>query len=56
MAGKDTFIISPGVVKALDHWGAFKGEPKGKAARADVRAILTTPGRIRRSGCRRISA
>jgi 3-methyladenine DNA glycosylase Tag len=40
MAGKDTFMLSPGVVKALDHWGAFKGEPKGKAARAQVQAIF----------------
>jgi len=40
MAGKDTFILSPGVVTALDHWGAYKGEPKGKAARAEVQAIF----------------
>ncbi|HUH83629.1 MAG TPA: DNA-3-methyladenine glycosylase I [Stellaceae bacterium] len=40
MAGKDTFMLSPGVVTALDHWGAYKGEPKGKAARAEVQAIF----------------
>jgi len=40
MAGKDTFILTPGVVTALDHWGAFKGEPKGKAARAQVQTIF----------------
>ena len=28
------------MVTALDHWGAYKGEPKGKAARAEVQAIF----------------
>ena len=36
MAGKDTFILTPSVVTALNHWGAFKGEPKSKADRAKV--------------------
>jgi len=36
MAGKDTFILTPSVVKALIHWGAVDGEPKGKRARAQV--------------------
>jgi 3-methyladenine DNA glycosylase Tag len=36
MAGKDTFVLTPYVVTALNHWGAFKGEPKGKADRAQV--------------------
>ena len=40
MAGKDTFMLSPGVITALDHWGAYKGEPKSKAARAEVQAIF----------------
>ena len=40
MVGKDTFVLTPAVVKALDHWGAFKGEPKGKADRAKVQAIF----------------
>ena len=40
MAGKDTFILSQSVVAALNHWGAFAGEPKGKAARASVQAIF----------------
>ncbi len=38
MAGKDTFILTPFVVKALNHWGAFSGEPKGKADRAKLQA------------------
>ena len=40
MVGKDTFVLTPAVVKALDHWGAFKGEPKSKADRATVQAIF----------------
>ena len=36
MAGKDTFVLTPDVVRALNHWGAFDGEPKGKAARRKV--------------------
>jgi len=40
MAGKDTFVLTPSVVKALNHWGAFAGEPKGKAARKTVQAIF----------------
>jgi 3-methyladenine DNA glycosylase Tag len=38
MAGKDTFVLTPYVVTALNHWGAFTGEPKGKADRAEVQA------------------
>jgi hypothetical protein len=38
MAGKDTFVLTPYVVKALNQWGAFKGEPKGKSDRAAVQA------------------
>ena len=40
MVGKDTFILTPYVVKALNHWGVFKGEPKGKGDRAKVGAIF----------------
>ena len=38
MAGKDTFVLTPYVVKALNQWGAFKGEPKSKSDRAAVQA------------------
>jgi 3-methyladenine DNA glycosylase Tag len=40
MAGKDTFILSPSVVGALNRWEAFAGEPKGKAARAAVQTAF----------------
>ena len=40
MAGKDTFILTPAVVKGLQEWGAFSGEPKSKADRAKVQAIF----------------
>jgi 3-methyladenine DNA glycosylase Tag len=42
MAGKDSFILTPSVVAALNHWGAFEGEPEGKADRAKVQAIFNT--------------
>ena len=40
MAGKDTFILTPFVVKALNHWGGFSGEPKGKADRTAVQQVF----------------
>ena len=40
MVGKDTFVLTPSVVAALNHWGAFKGEPKSKSDRAAVQAIF----------------
>ena len=40
MVGKDTFVLTPAVVTALQHWGAFDGEPKSKADRAKVQAIF----------------
>ncbi len=40
MAGKDTFIPTPYVVTALNHWGAYRGEPKGKAGRAELQALF----------------
>jgi 3-methyladenine DNA glycosylase Tag len=40
MAGRDTFILTPFVVSALNQWGAFAGEPTGKAARQEVQAIF----------------
>lgn len=36
MAGKDTFVLTGDVVRALNHWGAFDGEPKGKKAQVKV--------------------
>jgi 3-methyladenine DNA glycosylase Tag len=40
MAGKDTFILSPSVVTGLNHWGAIEGDPKGKAARANLQTVF----------------
>ena len=36
MAGKDTFLLTGDVVRALDRWRAVEGAPKGKAGRARV--------------------
>ncbi|MFQ6017038.1 MAG: DNA-3-methyladenine glycosylase I [Kiloniellaceae bacterium] len=40
MAGKDTFLLTGDVVRALNHWGAFEGAPKGKADRARVQEVF----------------
>ena len=44
MAGKDTFLLTGDVVRALGHWGAFEGAPKGKRAQADVQAAFNAWG------------
>jgi 3-methyladenine DNA glycosylase Tag len=38
MVGKDTFVLSDSVVKALQRWGVTEGPPKGKKDRARVQA------------------
>ena len=40
MAGKDTFILTPSVVAALNHWKALAGAPKTKSDRAKVQSIF----------------
>jgi 3-methyladenine DNA glycosylase Tag len=40
MAGKDTFMLTPSVVAALQHWSVIEGEPKGKAERAKLQALF----------------
>jgi 3-methyladenine DNA glycosylase Tag len=40
MVGKDTFILTPSVVSALNHWDAFEGTPKSKADRARVQQVF----------------
>ncbi len=40
MAGKDTFVPTPSVVKALDAWGAYSGGAKGKGELRKVQAIF----------------
>jgi 3-methyladenine DNA glycosylase Tag len=36
MVGKDTFILTDAVIKALNHWDAFEGTPKSKGDRGKV--------------------
>ena len=40
MAGKDTFMLSPDVGKALKKWGGHSGETKGRKARAAAQEVL----------------
>jgi 3-methyladenine DNA glycosylase Tag len=40
MAGRDTFILTDAVVKALNHWDAFAGMPKSKADRLRVQEVF----------------
>jgi 3-methyladenine DNA glycosylase Tag len=40
MAGKDTFLLSEAVIKALNHWDAFSGTPKSQGDRLRVQAAF----------------
>jgi 3-methyladenine DNA glycosylase Tag len=40
MVGRDTFILTDAVVKALNHWDAFEGTPKSKADRVKVQDVF----------------
>ncbi len=40
MAGKDTFLLTEAVIKALGHWDAFAGVPKSKADRLHVQQVF----------------
>ena len=40
MVGKDTFIFSKDVVKALNKWDVVEGEPKGNKARAEMQDVF----------------
>lgn len=40
MVGKDTFILTDFVVRALNRWGGFAGVPKGRADCAKVQAVF----------------
>jgi 3-methyladenine DNA glycosylase Tag len=42
MVGKDTFMLTPSVISALNHWDAFEGTPKSKADRAKVQQVFNT--------------
>ena len=41
MAGKDTFLLTNDVVRALNRWGVFSGIPKTKKAKQIVQATFT---------------
>lgn len=40
MMGKDTFILTDFVVRGLNHWEAFDGTPKTKAAQAQLQDVF----------------
>lgn len=40
MVGKDTFLLTPWVVKALNHWQLYTGAVKGKRAQREVQALF----------------
>ncbi|MGE3936967.1 MAG: DNA-3-methyladenine glycosylase I [Rhodospirillaceae bacterium] len=42
MAGKDTFVLTDDVVRALKHWGFYTGTGKGKRERAAIQAAFNT--------------
>ena len=42
MVGRDTFILTDSVIKALNHWDAFEGTPKSKADRLKVQGVFNT--------------
>ena len=40
MAGKDTFLLTDSVIKALNHWDAFAGTPKSRGDRLRIQAAF----------------
>ena len=40
MAGKDTFVLTRHVVRALNRWRVYDGEPKSKAARQKIQDVF----------------
>ena len=40
MVGKDTFVLTKDVIKALNGFGVYDGDPKGKKARAEVQVAF----------------
>ena len=40
MAGKDTFILTNHVVRALNHWQVYTGEPRSKTARQKIQNVF----------------
>ena len=42
MAGKDTFLLTNDVVRALNRWGVYSGTPKSMQAKQTVQAAFNT--------------
>jgi 3-methyladenine DNA glycosylase Tag len=42
MSGKDTFLLTNDVIRALNRWGAYQGEPKSQKARLVVQECFNT--------------
>ncbi|MDH3662107.1 MAG: DNA-3-methyladenine glycosylase I [Alphaproteobacteria bacterium] len=42
MVGKDTFILTDDVIRALNHWDAFMGNPQGKGARSEIQRVFNS--------------
>ncbi|HEX9791745.1 MAG TPA: DNA-3-methyladenine glycosylase I [Kiloniellales bacterium] len=40
MVGKDTFLLTQFVLKAMAHWGAYDGSGKGKRERAKIQDVF----------------
>ena len=40
MVGKDTFMLTPSVISALNHWDAFEGTPKSKGDQVRVQEVF----------------
>jgi 3-methyladenine DNA glycosylase Tag len=40
MAGKDTFLLTDSVIKALNHWDAFAGAPRSQGDRLRIQAVF----------------
>lgn len=40
MVGKDTFILTSDVIRALNHWDAFIGIPRSKGARSEIQRVF----------------
>ena len=46
MVGKDTFILTEAVITGLNHWDAFKGQPRSKADKRRVQEVFNAWRRL----------
>ncbi|MGI9451827.1 MAG: DNA-3-methyladenine glycosylase I [Geminicoccaceae bacterium] len=42
MVGKDTFVLSNDVIRALDHWDAFIGKPRSQGAKSEIQRVFNS--------------